>query len=192
MIHKIFFVFTFNLFIAINLTEKTKDPNVVRGRSVIVHLFEWQWKDIANECEHYLGPNGFAAIQISPPNEHAVIKEPFRPWYERYQPVSYNLTSRSGTEKELINMVERCNAVNVRIYADAVINHMAGGRGIGSAGNHFNGVKRNFPSVAYSQVDFNDNKCKTSSGTIESYDDPSQVNKEVFKIYLNIIIIIII
>lgn len=37
-----------------------KNPNFVPGRSVIVHLFEWKWKDIALECERFLGPNGYA------------------------------------------------------------------------------------------------------------------------------------
>ena len=40
------------------------------NRQVIVHLFEWKWTDIANECEVYLGPKGFCAVQTSPPMEH--------------------------------------------------------------------------------------------------------------------------
>ena len=40
------------------------------NRQVIVHLFEWKWTDIANECEAYLGPKGFCAVQVSPPMEH--------------------------------------------------------------------------------------------------------------------------
>lgn len=27
------------------------DPNFKDGRNVIVHLFEWSWNDIAEECE---------------------------------------------------------------------------------------------------------------------------------------------
>lgn len=91
--------------------------------NTFVHLFEWSWNDIAKECEDYLGPNGFTAVQISPPNETRVILG--RPWYERYQPVSYKLTSRSGTREELKRMISRCHAAGVKIYADAVINHMA-------------------------------------------------------------------
>lgn len=49
-------------------------------RTVIVHLFEWKWNDIADECERFLGPHGFAGVQISPPNEHAIVNTPFRPW----------------------------------------------------------------------------------------------------------------
>jgi alpha-amylase len=88
-----------------------------------VHLFEWTWQDIAKECEDFLGPNKYTAVQISPPNEHRVLLG--RPWYERYQPVSYRLTSRSGNRAELIDMIQRCHNAGVRVYADAVINHMA-------------------------------------------------------------------
>jgi alpha-amylase len=31
-----------------------KNPNVVDGRSGIVHLFEWKFSDIADECERFL------------------------------------------------------------------------------------------------------------------------------------------
>src|SRR5262245_700784 len=91
--------------------------------TVFVHLLEWTWNDIAQECENFLGPKGYFAVQISPPNEHRLLLG--RPWYERYQPVSYKLTSRSGNRAELVQMIERCHNAGVRIYADAVINHMA-------------------------------------------------------------------
>ena len=72
-----------------------------------------------------LGPYGFGGVQVSPPTEHAVIWHPRRPWWERYQPVSYKMISRSGNDAQFRDMVARCNKVGVRIYADAVINHMA-------------------------------------------------------------------
>jgi len=100
---------------------KAATPNIYRG--TYVHLFEWKWNDIALECENFLGPKGFGAVQISPPNDHAVLEG--QPWYQRYQPVSYKIISRSGTREELIDMIRRCKAVGVDIYADAVINHMA-------------------------------------------------------------------
>nr|CAH7746109.1 unnamed protein product [Callosobruchus chinensis] len=28
-------------------------------------MFEWRWDDIANECETFLGPKGFAGVQVS-------------------------------------------------------------------------------------------------------------------------------
>ena len=90
---------------------------------VAVHLFEWRWVDIAAECETVLGPAGFKAVQISPPQEHSIT--PSYDWSERYQPVSYSVArTRSGTEAQFIDMVTRCHNAGVDIIADAVINHM--------------------------------------------------------------------
>jgi len=91
---------------------------------VIVHLFEWRWQDIAKECEAFLGPKGYRAVQISPPNENSIAHN--RPWYERYRPVSYKLQTRSGSEAEFVDMVKRCKAVGVGIIVDTIINHTAG------------------------------------------------------------------
>lgn len=38
-------------------------------------------------------------------------------WWTRYQPVSYNLTSRSGSPKQFKGMVQRCRAAHVQVYA---------------------------------------------------------------------------
>merc|ERR1719209_648596 len=102
------------------------------GRQTIVHLFEWKWTEIAAECERFLGPVGFCAVQVSPPNEHAVIGGSGYPWWQRYQPVSYIIGSRSGDRGQFIDMVNRCNAVGVRVIVDAVINHMTGSGGSGT------------------------------------------------------------
>ncbi|NXE89388.1 AMYP amylase, partial [Menura novaehollandiae] len=154
-------------------------PNTLSGRTSIVHLFEWRWQDIAQECERYLAPNGFGGVQVSPPNENIVITNPNRPWWERYQPISYKLCTRSGNEQEFRDMVTRCNNVGVRIYVDAVVNHMcgaAGGSGTHSTcGSQFNAGNRDFPAVPYSGWDFNDGKCHTGSGEIENYGDMYQV-----------------
>uniref|UniRef100_A0A8D0GNC6 Alpha-amylase n=1 Tax=Sphenodon punctatus TaxID=8508 RepID=A0A8D0GNC6_SPHPU len=153
--------------------------NTKPGRTAIVHLFEWRWTDIALECERYLAPNGFGGVQISPPNENLVVVDPWRPWWERYQPISYKICSRSGNEIEFRDMVTRCNNVGVHIYVDAVVNHMCGsGAGFGdhsTCGSYFNVGKRDFPAVPYSAWDFNDKKCKTTSGDIENYSDPIHV-----------------
>ncbi|XP_033636505.1 alpha-amylase-like [Asterias rubens] len=154
------------------------EPNTAYGRQAIVHLFEWKWSDIANECESYLAPNGFGGVQISPPNEHRTVWSPWRPWWERYQPVSYKLTSRSGTDSELRDMVQRCNNVGVRIYVDAVVNHMgAGDTGTGTAGSSYDVGSFSFPGVPFSRWDFNvpSGKCSSSSGNIESYQNTNQV-----------------
>lgn len=107
------------------------------ARTAFVHLFEWQWSAIASECENVLGPKGYAAVQISPPQKSVSGSQ----WWTRYQPVSYSIEGRSGTRAQFANMVARCKAVGVDIYADAVINHMAVGN-------------RNFPEVPYGPNDF--------------------------------------
>jgi alpha-amylase len=128
------------------------------SRTAFVHLFEWKWTDVARECETYLGPKGFSAVQISPPNEHNWVVTgdgaPY-PWWMRYQPVSYRLDrSRSGTRAEFLDMVNRCKAVGVAIYADAVINHMTPGSGTrSSAGPTTWGIK-SYPNVPYGTNDF--------------------------------------
>ena len=76
----------------------------------------------------FLGKYGFAGVQVSPPGEHNMVWSPWRPWYESYQPISYELTSRRGDEAAFRNMVQRCRAVGVQIYVDAVINHMMAGQ----------------------------------------------------------------
>lgn len=106
-------------------------------RTAFVHLFEWQWNDIASECENYLGPNGFSAVQVSPPQKSISGSQ----WWTRYQPVSYAIEGRSGTRAEFQSMVDRCNAAGVDIYVDAVVNHMAA-------------WDRNFPEVPYGSNDF--------------------------------------
>jgi len=119
---------------------------------VFVHLFEWRWSDIALECERYLGPHGFTAVQVSPPNEHAMLSAYGYPWWQRYQPVSYALESRSGTRAEFVDMVSRCRAAGVGVYVDAVLNHMtAQASGTGSGGTEFS--KYEYPNL-YSKADF--------------------------------------
>ncbi|GMI02703.1 hypothetical protein TrLO_g6862 [Triparma laevis f. longispina] len=130
---------------------------------VFVHLFEWSHADVAAECENFLGPKGYNGVQVSPPNEHITGDT----WWTRYQPVSYNITSRSGSESEFKDMVDRCTAVGVDVVADAVVNHMAAGSsGEGVAGTSY--TNRQFPD--YDQSDFHhtsnlDTNCDVSDYT---------------------------
>jgi alpha-amylase len=131
-------------------TEEAPTPEVaVTDPVAFVQLFEWQWPDIARECEEFLGAAGYTAVQVSPPNEH--IEGPA--WWTRYQPVSYKIESRGGTREEFADMVARCNAAGIDVYADAVINHMAGfPEGVGLAGSPFS--EYNYPAVPYDVDDF--------------------------------------
>lgn len=140
-----------------------------------VFLFEWSWTAVALECERFLGPQGYAAVLVSPPNEHALIRTSFAefPWWQRYQPVSYRLDrSRSGTRAEFAEMVARCQAVGVAVYVDAVLNHMAANNrtdaqtlSVGSAGSVYDGGLLAYPGV-FSAADFNSgNRAPCSSPT---------------------------
>ncbi|KAF7281564.1 hypothetical protein GWI33_004532 [Rhynchophorus ferrugineus] len=129
-----------------------KDPQFIDGRNTIVHLFEWKWSDVANECENFLSKKSYAGVQISPPSENAVVEG--RPWWEKYQPVSYVLNNRGGDEEAFADMVRRCNNVGVRIYIDLVVNHMASSTSIGTAGNTCDPSTKTYPAVPYTNENF--------------------------------------
>lgn len=160
------------------LAGSFSNPTCASGRHSIVHLFEWRWTDIAQECERFLGPYGYCGVQISPPSENRVVTNPNRPWWERYQPVSYKLVTRSGTEAELKDMIDRCNRVNVRIFADVVVNHMTGvgGSGTGTGGTYYDAGKLSYPGVPFSSWDFNDGaQCHTGDLNIHNYQNAEEV-----------------
>jgi alpha-amylase len=134
------------------LAQTYRPSGHMAAGDVFVHLFEWKWTDIATECEQVLGPAGFTAVQVSPPQEHSIT--PTYDWSERYQPVSYSIAkSRSGTDVEFIDMVNRCKAKGVGIYVDAVINHMTNfpSPGVGSNGTAY--TKYSYPGL-YTPADF--------------------------------------
>lgn len=54
----------FILVAVITVVNGQFDPHQLPDRSTIVHLFEWKWDDIAAECENFLGPKGFAGVQV--------------------------------------------------------------------------------------------------------------------------------
>jgi len=146
--------------------EDTPAPEITAAEPVaFVQLFEWEWDDIARECEEFLGEAGYTAVQVSPPNEH--IEGPA--WWTRYQPVSYKIESRGGTRKEFSDMVSRCQSVGVDIYVDAVINHMAGfPEGTGVAGSQYS--EYDYPAVPWDVDDFH--QCgRNESDKIVDYQD---------------------
>ncbi|XP_067950443.1 alpha-amylase A-like [Watersipora subatra] len=74
-------------------------------------------------------------------------------------------------------MVTRCNAAGVRVYIDAVINHMVAadaGSGVGSAGSQYDTSVKSFTGVPYGPKDFT-KTCKTASGGIENDNDPNEL-----------------
>lgn len=147
------------------------DPHFIGNHQGIVHLFEWKWLDIARECEDFLGPKGYGGVQTSPVNENAIIEG--RPWFERYQPMSYVLETRSGGEIEFQEMVERCRNAGVRIFVDVVVNHMAAPGPstplIGTAGSLADPLARDFPLVPFDKSDFH------QSCSIQNYSNATEV-----------------
>ncbi|MDO2949430.1 alpha amylase C-terminal domain-containing protein [Aeromonas simiae] len=135
------------------------------AEGVMVHLFQWKFNDIANECEKVLGPKGFGGVQITPPAEH---KQGSEYWWTVYQPVSFkNFNSFGGSEAELKSMIARCNAAGVKVYADAVFNQLASGTGTGTGGSSYNSGQYQYPQFGYN--DFHHN------GDITTYSDSSNV-----------------
>ena len=47
-------------------------PSAFAGHG-IVHLFEWKFDDIAKECENFLGPKGYDAVQVRATIVHNVL-----------------------------------------------------------------------------------------------------------------------
>ncbi|MBP2194320.1 alpha-amylase [Nocardia goodfellowii] len=144
------------------------------GRDVIAQMFGWNWPSIGRECRESLGPSGYAAVQISPPQEHSVYPEKGFPWWQSYSAASYALNSRWGTREELAAMVRSCHAAGVQVYADAIINNMSGlqGCGTGSAGARY--CHFSYPAVPYESQDFH--HCGTAGDAIEDYRDRYQVH----------------
>ncbi|CAH0398446.1 unnamed protein product [Chilo suppressalis] len=147
--------------------------NMLPDRTTIVHLFEWKWRDIADECERFLAPKGYGGVQISPPSENLIIhKDGGRPWYERYQVMSYKLKTRSGDEEDFLNMTKRCNQVGVRVYADVVVNHMTGDHptNVGTGGSTADFKNYDYPAVPYSREHFHNPACQ-----INDYNNAAEV-----------------
>lgn len=126
------------------VTAATLNP-----RDTSVQMFEWSWNDIATECTQWLGPQGYGAVQISPPGASKVANG----WWGVYQPVNYAaLTSRMGQTAQLQSMIDTCHASGVRVYADVVVNQMADGSGTATDGSTWNADTLSFPF--FSAADF--------------------------------------
>ncbi len=111
-------------------------------RDTSVQMFEWAWSDIATECSQWLGPQGYGAVQISPPG----ASKNANGWWGVYQPVNYvGLTSRMGNASQLQAMINTCHTAGVRIYADIVVNQMADGTGTATDGSAWNANTLSYP-----------------------------------------------
>ena len=175
-------------FLAVSHTAgAASGANVGAGRQaagsrgdVIANLFEWNWKSVANECTKVLGPAGYGGVQVAPPQDslsrQASAGPPVHPWWEVYQPVDYNLTSRMGNEDQFKSMVATCRKAGVKVYVDAVINHMTGQGDISYGGVHYS--KYDYSGI-YTTADFHHYPadCPTPDGNVDDFNNYLQVTK---------------
>ncbi len=145
------------------------------SRDVVANLFEWPWTSVATECTGVLGPKGYGGVQVAPPEESVTVAG--HPWWEVYQPVSYQLTSRMGNRAQFASMVSTCHAAGVKVYADAVINHMTGQGNTGYGGSTFPD-KYTYPGT-YSYPDFHHypDPCPEPDVQIHSYGSQAEVQE---------------
>jgi alpha-amylase len=149
-----------------------------RRADVIANLFEWNWSSVAGECTSVLGPAGYGGVQVAPPQDSLTRSgsPPVHPWWEVYQPVDYNLTSRMGSEAQFKVMVATCRKAGVKVYVDAVINHMTGQGDLSYGGVHYS--KYRYPGL-YETADFHHNlaDCPTPDGNIDDFNNYLQATK---------------
>ena len=91
-------------------------------RDVILHAFDWYYRDITAHAEE-IAAFGYGAVLIPPP----LYSDPGgTQWWQRYQPKDYRiLRSHLGGKAELVAVIAALHAQGVRVYADVVFNHMA-------------------------------------------------------------------
>jgi len=144
---------------------------------VIANLFEWNWSSVSSECTNVLGPNGYGGVQVAPPEESVTLASQSHPWWEVYQPVSYQVNSRMGNRAAFAAMVTACHNAGVKVYADAVLNHMTGQGNTGYAGTTFPD-KYDYPGL-YGSQDFHHYPadCPNSDGQIHDYNNQTDVQE---------------
>jgi alpha-amylase len=132
------------------------------AKDVTATLFQWSFDRVATECATVLGPKGYGFVEVSPASEHVQGGQ----WWTSYQPVSYRIAGRLGTESQFRNMVNTCHAAGVKVIADAVVNHMSAGSGTGTGGTGYS--KYTYPGF-YGDQDFH--SCRTSISDYRNRDN---------------------
>ena len=89
----------------------------------ILHLFQWNIKDIINLLEE-VKEQGFTAVMSTSAqpfkNEHEIDK-----WYWVYQPLALKIGNRFGTKEDLIELCSKANRIGLKVYVDIIVTHMA-------------------------------------------------------------------
>ncbi len=164
---------------AASATPQRRDVTTAQQRDVIANLFEWNWPSVGRECATVLGPSGYGGVQVAPPQDsvsrtEAVNPAVLHPWWEVYQPVDYNLTSRMGDEAQFRSMVATCRKAGVKVYVDAVINHMTGQGDVSYGGVHYQ--KYRYPGLyEYRNFHHYPGSCPEPDGTIHDFNNYLEV-----------------
>ncbi|GAB3247921.1 alpha-amylase family protein [Kineosporia babensis] len=160
-------------------TEVTKSASAAKSGDAIANLFQWNWASVAQECTTVLGPNGYGGVQVAPPQDSIKVNWDNHPWWEVYQPAGYDLNSRMGSEAQFRSMVQTCRDAGVKVYVDAVINHMSGSDFTAEGATSYSGNKYSsmtYPGL-YTKDDFHQAAdCPTASGNVEDYDNVKQAH----------------
>ncbi|MFI1070161.1 carbohydrate-binding module family 20 domain-containing protein [Streptomyces puniciscabiei] len=153
------------------VTRPTQAHATGKG-DVIANLWEWNWDSIASECTNVLGPAGYSAVQVAPPEES--LKQPSYYWWDVYQPYSYDLNSRFGSQVKFSAMINACHRADVKVYTDAVINHTAGQTGTGYNGTT---ITNKYDTPEWDPANYHDTSdCPSPDHvTIDNWSDLTQV-----------------
>jgi alpha-amylase len=148
---------------------------------VTADLWEWNWKSVGRECA-VLAKDGYTGVQVAPPQNSLKRTELgngsdtiLHPWWEVYQPVSYDLTSRMGNEDQFKAMVRKCRKAGVKVYVDAVINHMTGQGHTSYGGVDY--TPYHYQDYRPSDFHFTTGECPSSDGGIQDFNNKLQVFK---------------
>ena len=140
------------------------------AKDVTANLFEYDFNSIAADCTNVLGPDGFAAVQVAPPEDSCDQASHY--WWDVYQPADYTVGGRLGTEAQFESMVSACHAAGVKVYVDAVLNHMAAGTGGSDTsydGQSFDSGTLSYPNYGSSSFHSYPANCPESSDGIVNW-----------------------
>lgn len=160
----------------------TAQASSSNGGDVIANLFQWNWPSVAAECTDVLGPKGYGAVQVAPPEDSIRLAGSTHPWWEVYQPVGYDLNSRMGNEDQFKSMVATCHDAGVKVYADAVVNHTSGNDQTSTdsyGGDSFDVSAKQYGQVPYDASDFHSYPadCPNSDMAIDDWNSQTQVQE---------------
>jgi alpha-amylase len=145
----------------------------------IANLWQWPWTSVSSECTNVLGPAGYGAVQVAPPEDSISVAN--HPWWDVYQPAAYDLGSRFGNRTQFASMVSACHAAGVKVYVDAVINHMTGANQASTTSYGGASFTNNYsyPSAGYGSADFHyyPGDCPNSDNQIHNWGSQQEVQE---------------